>query len=84
MKCSYRDCTVHTVGEVRACVFCQDGPAQQIPAELADGAPLEDAIKAKEGLGNRFKPGGEARQAADPPAQAQQEPARAPAKKKKP
>lgn len=59
MKCSKCDATVHTVGEVRRCGGCQDQTAQQIPGDMADETTLEDAIALKEGLGNRFKAGGD-------------------------
>lgn len=74
MKCSNNDCTVHTVGEVRRCPRCQDGTAQQIPASLEDGAPLEAAIAAVPGLGNRFKPGGAPAPVAEQPAKDEQPP----------
>lgn len=66
MKCAKCDATVHTVGEVRRCGGCQDQTAQQIPADMADEALLEDAIAVKESLGNRFKVGGDPRPQPDP------------------
>lgn len=71
MKCSLNNCTVHTVGEVRRCARCYDGTAEQIPAEIADDALLQDAITAKPGLGNRFKEGGDPPPAAEPAIEAE-------------
>jgi hypothetical protein len=60
MKCERCDATRHTVGEIRGCLGCQDGTAQQIPADIPDAAPISAAIAVKEGIGNRFKVGGDA------------------------
>jgi len=72
MKCAKCDATVHTVGDVRRCGGCQDQTAQQIPGDMNDGSPIEDAIAVKEGLGNRFKAGGDPRP--EPEAEPQGEP----------
>ena len=61
MRCEKCEATVYTVGELRRCGGCQDDTAQQIPADMADEAPIEDAIAVKDGLGNRFKLGGDPR-----------------------
>lgn len=57
MKCSRCGDYRETVGEVRACVGCQDGTAQQIPADMPDSVALADAAAVKDGLANRFKRG---------------------------
>lgn len=45
------------VAEVLACSFCsRDGTANEIPKDLAPGAPLEFALERKPALGNRFTP----------------------------
>lgn len=63
MQCERCGATKHTVGDIRACALhlqgCQDGTAQQLHPEIPDSAPISAAIARHDGIGNRFKPGGE-------------------------
>ncbi len=75
MKCAKCGDTRHTVAEIRGCVGCQDGTVNQVPAEAADNAAIESVIGEHNGLGNRFRAGGEPAPEAPEPEKPSVEPA---------